>query len=148
MVSGQNISGTMATNASDPNPTDTLTFGKVSGPAWLNVDADGTLSGTPFSADAGTNTFLVSVTDPGFLSNTATMRIFVQGTTPILATLASQPDPSQLLLTWEGGVSPYQVQQATNLDNPVWENFGPTTSGNSLSLMPTNQAAFYRVLGQ
>jgi hypothetical protein len=53
---GQNYSGTIATNASDPNPSDSLTFAKVSGPAWLNVATDGTLSGTPLSPDVGTNT--------------------------------------------------------------------------------------------
>lgn len=148
VIAGQNISGTIATNASDPNPSDVLTFGKVSGPAWLNVATDGTLSGAPLSADAGTNTFVVSVTDPGALSDSATMNIVVQqAASPIVASLTPQPDQS-LLLTWTGGVSPYQVQQATNLDNPVWQNFGGPTSGNNLSLMPTNAAAFYRIVGQ
>jgi len=87
------------------------------------------------------------VTDPGTLSGTATLNVFVQqGASPIVATLA--PQPGQLLLTWTGGVSPYQVQQSTNLDNPIWENFGPPTSGTSLSLTPTNEAAFYRIVGQ
>ena len=45
----------------DPIPT--LTFGKVSGPAWLGVAADGTLSGIPSRADAGTNSWIVSVTN-------------------------------------------------------------------------------------
>jgi hypothetical protein len=146
ITAGQNISGTIATNASDPNPSDTLTFAKVSGPAWLNISADGTLSGTPFSADTGTNTFLVSATDPGSLSATATMNITVQAAPPIVASLA--PQPGQLLLTWTGGISPYQVQQATNLDSQIWQNFGTPTSANSLLVMPTNAAAFYRVLGQ
>jgi len=38
-------------------------------------------------------------------------------------------------------------QEATNLDNPVWQGFGAPTSGNSLAAMPTNAAAFYRIFG-
>jgi hypothetical protein len=146
IIAGQDYSGSIATNATDPNPTDTLTFAKVSGPAWLNVAADGTLSGTPLSPDAGTNSFVVSVTDPGNLSNTATMNVLVQAPPPIVSSLSIQTN--QLLLAWSGGIGPYQVQQATNLDNPSWQNLGAPISGNSLSLMPTNTAAFYRVRGQ
>ncbi|MCE5187466.1 MAG: glycoside hydrolase family 127 protein [Planctomycetaceae bacterium] len=40
-----------------------LTFSKVSGPAWLTVAADGTLSGTPADSDAGVSTFTVQITD-------------------------------------------------------------------------------------
>jgi len=146
IMAGQKYSGTIATNATDPNPTDTLTFAKVSGPAWLNVATDGTLSGTPLSPDAGSNTFLVSVTDPGNLSNTAIMTILVQAARPIVASLAVQP--GQLLLSWSGGISPYQVQQATDLNNPAWQNFGGPTSSNSVSWAATNDAAFYRIIGQ
>ncbi|PWU19963.1 MAG: hypothetical protein C5B50_05120 [Verrucomicrobia bacterium] len=145
-VAGQSYSGTIATNAADPNPGDLLTFAKVSGPAWATIAANGTVSGTPFSPDAGTNTFVVSVTDPGSLSNTATMTIAVQPAPPIIATLNFQP--TQLLLTWTGGISPYQVQQTTDLAIPVWQNFGPPTSTNSLPLAPTNAVAFYRIQGQ
>jgi GH25 family lysozyme M1 (1,4-beta-N-acetylmuramidase) len=143
---GQNITGTIATNVSDPNPGDVLTFAKVSGPAWLNIGIDGTLSGMPSSADVGTNTFVVNVTDPFTLYSTATMMIAVQTPPPIVATLAVQP--GQLLLMWTGGSGPYQVQVATDLINPIWQNFGPPTFGSSLSLTPTNDTAFYRIQGQ
>ena len=56
------ISG-IAGMATDANPGDTLTYSKLSGPAWLNVAADGTLSGTPTPSDSGTNIFVVQVTD-------------------------------------------------------------------------------------
>src|ERR1019366_5732631 len=75
----QKYSGTIATNATDPNPADTLTFAKVSGPAWLIVGSNGTLSGTPANSDANTNTFVVSVKNTGGLSNTATLFIYVNG---------------------------------------------------------------------
>ncbi len=143
-TAGVSYSANIAADASDLTG-DTLTFAKVSGPAWLTVAANGALSGTPLSPDVGTNTFVVSVTDPGNLSSTATLIILVQAP-PIVASLAIQP--GQLLLTWTGGISPYQVQQATNLDNAVWQNSGPPTTGNSMTLTATNDAAFYRIQGQ
>lgn len=145
-VAGQSYSGTIATNATDPNPSDTLAFAKVSGPAWLNVAGNGTLSGTPLSSDAGTNTFAVSVTDPSSLSDTATMTVSVLAAAPIVATLTAQTN--QLTLTWTGGIGPYQIQQATNLDNPLWQDAGSPIGGNSALLVPTNDAAFYRILGR
>jgi hypothetical protein len=135
----------IAADASDLNG-DQLTFAKASGPAWLNVAGDGSLSGTPLAADVGTNTFAVRVTDPWNLSAIATLTVLVQTPAPIVASLIN---PSgQLLLTWTGGTGPYQVRQATNLDNPVWQNFGRAITGNSISLPSTNSAAFYRIVGQ
>lgn len=62
--------------ASDPD-LDPLTYARsVSGPAWLQVAANGTLSGTPGLLDSGTNTWLISVSD-GTRFDTATLRISV-----------------------------------------------------------------------
>ena len=46
--------------AADPDGLP-LTFSKVSGPAWLLVANDGSLSGTPQQSDAGDNNFVVTV---------------------------------------------------------------------------------------
>jgi uncharacterized repeat protein (TIGR03803 family) len=75
----QDYAGSMATNGTAPflDLGDQLTFAKVTGPAWLNVAPDGTLSGLPADLNAGTNLFTVSVTDLGGGSSTATMTIFV-----------------------------------------------------------------------
>ncbi|PXA04648.1 hypothetical protein DDZ13_05605 [Coraliomargarita sinensis] len=62
-IQGEAYSGTLADDASDANTGDTLTFAKVSGPAWLSVASDGTLSGTPTMGDVGVNDFIVNVTD-------------------------------------------------------------------------------------
>jgi autotransporter-associated beta strand protein len=56
-------SDTIAGTAVSSNPGDTLTYSKASGPAWLNVAADGTLSGTPTSGDGGTNYFTIAASD-------------------------------------------------------------------------------------
>ena len=146
MVAGQNYSGTIATNAADPNPGDVLTFAKISGPAWLAVGADGTLSGEPFSADIGTNSFVVSVTDPQNLSGTAMLNINVVAPPSILSTILA--NGTNLLLSWSGGIAPYQVQVSTDLTASVWINLGGVGSTNSVSITPSNAAAFYRILGQ
>jgi alpha-glucosidase len=68
---------TLADSATDPDVGDTLSFSKISGPAWLAVAADGTLSGTPGAADLGTNSFTVRVTDSASVSADATLLINV-----------------------------------------------------------------------
>ena len=73
---GQAYSGTLSGSASDPD-ADTLTFAKSSGPAWLAVAANGTLSGTPGTNDASLNSFTVSVSDGQGGSDTATLQISV-----------------------------------------------------------------------
>lgn len=59
----------------DPNPSATRAFSKVSGPAWLNVASDGTLSGTPPNGSAGTNTFTIRVTNGDGQSGDAALQI-------------------------------------------------------------------------
>jgi hypothetical protein len=145
-TAGSAYSGTIATNASDLNG-DPLTYALVSGPAWLIVGTDGTLSGTPLASDAGTNNFEVSVTDPGGLSATATLNISVNPVTPFVASFTTQSTGS-LGLSWAGGNGPFQVQWTTNLVNPVWQNLGSTISSNSVVIVPTNGAMFYRIIGQ
>jgi beta-lactam-binding protein with PASTA domain len=70
---------TLADDSSDAN-SDPLTFTKVSGPAWLTVDTDGTLSGTPINTNVGTNVFTVSVTDGIAAPVQATLNIAVINT--------------------------------------------------------------------
>ena len=67
---------TLAANATDADG-DALTFSKVSGPAWLSVSPDGTLSGTPAQANLGLNSFTVRVADAFGLSADATLNITV-----------------------------------------------------------------------
>ena len=60
---GASYSGTtLANDVTDAN-SDPLTFAKVSGPAWLVVAPNGTLSGTPTVSDTGANVFTVNVSD-------------------------------------------------------------------------------------
>jgi hypothetical protein len=142
---GQAGSGTIATDALDPNG-DTLSFAKVSGPAWLNVAANGALSGTPFSGDAGLNSFVVRATDPGGLSGSATLNITVTPAPSITTAVSLQG--TNLLLNWAGGIAPYQLQMTTNLASPDWQPVGYPANSTSLLVLATNDAAFYRIVGQ
>jgi hypothetical protein len=73
--------GSLGADATDPDTGDVLTFNKVSGPAWLSVAGNGTLSGTPGAGDLGTNHWIVQVTDLASASNQATLRIIVSAAT-------------------------------------------------------------------
>jgi fibronectin type 3 domain-containing protein len=66
-----------AITAADIDVGDTLVYSKVSGPAWLAVAADGTLSGTPAESDVGVNTFAVRVTDSTGAFTDATITVTV-----------------------------------------------------------------------
>ena len=68
-------SGTLVGTATDAD-RDPLSFGKYSGPAWLQVAANGALSGTPGLTDSCTNTWQIWVTD-GARFDVATLQIFV-----------------------------------------------------------------------
>jgi regulation of enolase protein 1 (concanavalin A-like superfamily) len=65
---------TLAGSAIDPDP---VTYWKVSGPAWLNVATDGTLSGTPPLGSSGLNGFIVRAIDSSSLAADAELRIHV-----------------------------------------------------------------------
>jgi hypothetical protein len=91
---------TLAANAASPCGA-LLTYAKVSGPAWLNVAANGALSGTPLPANLGTNTWTVSVSD-GAYTVTAALKIVVPS--PIIITSLEQ---------WDGVQNPHAAQGVT-----------------------------------
>lgn len=91
-------SGNLNAHATDPdgNP---LTFTKLNGPAWLNVAANGTLSGVPGTADNGQNTFVVRATDPSGASSDATLMIqsFALPAAPVTSSpVAPVPDADDI----------------------------------------------------
>ena len=145
VVAGQLYAAGVATNASDPYGV-TITFGKVNGPAWLNIAGNGKVTGTPLSGNVGTNSFVLSATDSIGLSNSATMNLTVTAA-PAIGTSAVMQG-NNLQLNWAGGIGPYQVQMTTNLVSPVWQNVGAVINANTLMVLPTNGATFYRIEGQ
>ncbi len=73
---GEPYAASLSGDAVDPDG-DPLVFSKDSGPTWLDVAANGALSGTPGASDEGTNQWTVRATDPGGASDTTTLRIDV-----------------------------------------------------------------------
>jgi hypothetical protein len=145
-TAGKLYAADMATNASDPNFGDVLTFSGVSGPAWLNVAPNGSLTGTPLSTNLGTNIFIVNVADYEGLSTNATMYINVLPGLPIKAQLI--PQGSNLMLTWTGGIGPYQVNITTNLNSGVWRTLKGPMSETNMLLVPSNANAYYQIRGR
>jgi len=74
---GVSYSGSLSGSATDGDVGDTLTYGKVAGPAWLTVDSDGTLSGVPSNSDVGMNGFTVEVLDDLGARDEATLNLSV-----------------------------------------------------------------------
>lgn len=70
---GQTLAGT----ATDPDSGATITYSKVSGPAWLSVASNGALSGTPPTGSSGLNSFIVRATDNLSATKDATLQITV-----------------------------------------------------------------------
>src|SRR6185369_4695528 len=83
--------GSLSGRAIDPNPADTITFSKSSGPGWLSIAASGALSGMPTSANVGTNSFTVMAIDSGGLFSSATMSINVNGAPMFSANPFAEP---------------------------------------------------------
>jgi len=92
----------IAAFASDLN-LDTLTYGLVSGPAWLSMTdpSTGRVTGTPTSANLGQNTFTVTVSDGVHPAVEATMTINVIPTSAAtwLGISGNWNDPG----IWSGG---------------------------------------------
>jgi hypothetical protein len=130
---GQNTpyGGSLATDILYCGPQ-ALTYAKVSGPAWLQVAADGTLSGTPDPTNISANVFRVSVSDGIFPAFNATLNIFVNGSpkfpvSPVVRATAfvSQGDYAVRNQTLAGAATdPQDPSSATTL---IWEKVsGPS----------------------
>jgi hypothetical protein len=94
---------------------------------------------------AGSNIFQIQASDTTGLASSTRLQILVNAL-PVSASAAVLDGTLQL--SWTGGVSPYQVQMATNLTSPDWQNVGAPTDGNTATLSITNEAAFYRIITQ
>lgn len=72
----------LTNDVTDTNANETLTYSKLSGPAWLAVSAAGALSGTPASADLGVNIFSFRVVDSAGFVAEATVIVLVWNPAP------------------------------------------------------------------
>jgi hypothetical protein len=106
-VAGTTYSASIATTASDVN-SQSLTFAKVSGPAWLTVAVNGALGGTPMNSDVGASSFTVSVSDG--------IAVPVQATLNIKVVSASYG-------SWINGTFDNALSQQEPEDNPDGDSF-------------------------
>lgn len=108
-----NYESTLADDATDTDSA-SLKFEKVSGPDWLTVGTDGTLSGTPTDADIGEKSWTVSVTD-GTTTVHATLNITVESYTPARGIQLNMLDE---ILRWtvevEENVAMYRIERKVN----------------------------------
>lgn len=93
-----------ATLAGDADGIGALTFGKMDGPAWLTIGADGSLRGTPSLANGGLNTFFVRVTDPRGSVATAALAIAVPTLSVAIASGADDAEQSDAGTVYLAGI--------------------------------------------
>jgi LmbE family N-acetylglucosaminyl deacetylase len=127
---GTAFDGTLASLASDPNPSDLLSYGKASGPAWLRVDADGAMSGMPASGDVGPNHFRVSVADSHGLTHTTSLDVYVlPGRLPALSYLQKdEATPFSMTFTGAEGQT-YTIEASDSLAAGSWFPMSTNSSG-------------------
>lgn len=109
-IENQSYSASLADDATDAD-SDPLTFSIVSGPSWLLLASDGSLSGTPGTIDIGLNSFSVLVEDGRGGSDTSTLEITVDEAGSLPPSQATSPSPSDgqnrvrqpVTLSWTAG---------------------------------------------
>ena len=114
---GLSYSGSIAGDASDAD-SDPLTFAKSAGPAWLSVESNGALIGTPGAADVGVNSFTLSVSDGRGGSDTAMLQITVIGQMAAPSNLVGTAvGIKRIDLSWtnnSSGETGFKIERSTN----------------------------------
>ena len=141
------FSQSIVSKVTDVNAGETFSFSGNSIPTWLQMGADGTISGTPSLSDLGLHTFSVQVQDSGGLTDTATIEVTVQELPSVISTLVNE---STLALGWSYIASNFTLYHATSLGgNEVWLPVNETVldSGTMLYLtIPMDESqGFYRL---
>jgi hypothetical protein len=114
-----------------------ITFEKVSGPAWLSISPDGTLSGTPSAGDAGINSFEVRARNGAGEVHLVSLEISVAAPNPAPSSPVEEirisVDAGRVELQWDPSPDPdfshFVILQSPDLSGgfteaaaPVWEN--------------------------
>ncbi|MCW1923903.1 tandem-95 repeat protein [Luteolibacter arcticus] len=135
--------GTLAGSATDPDAGTTLSYSKVSGPAWMTVAADGTLGGTPTGANVGVNSFTVQVTDNTGQTDTAVLNISIIGnaapvftSNPVNGNGATEDSGYSASLSSHATDANGDARTFSKVSGPAWLN---VASNGALSGTPSNE---------
>lgn len=100
---------------------DPLQFTLLNGPGWINLAADGTLTGTPTASDAGLNSVEVEVSD-GTDTDRAVLRIVVDDD--------STGEVEQIIAGWHTGALGIADVQADGINATLSTTLGVGETGN------------------
>ncbi|RYD67578.1 MAG: hypothetical protein EOP83_02545 [Verrucomicrobiaceae bacterium] len=132
----------VASLAGDPDVGDSLVFEKVSGPAWLAVAADGSLSGTPSNEDTGEHGLVVRATDLAQASAEATVTLVVVNTNdpPVFAapTVPLATEDVEYVATLAGGASDPDAGDSLIFSRVSGSDWLVIAADGSLSGTPSN----------
>jgi len=140
----QAYTGSLAGAATDADAGDTITYSKVSGPVWLNVAANGDLSGTPGNDHVGTNNFTIRATDGSGVFDEASLVIQVANVNdapsftadPISGGAASEDSAySGSLASFISDIDTGDTLTVTKVSGPAWLTVSST---GELGGMPSN----------
>ena len=131
-------------SAGDIDAGDVLSYSKESGPAWLELAADGSLGGTPGDGDTGDNEFGVRVTDLAGAYTDAVLRIMVtpMNDPPVFASAVIDAPSAIEDLLFAGNLAPVasdpdagETLVFAKIDGPEWLAVG---SDGAFSGVPAN----------
>ncbi len=140
VVAGANVSFAVAASGSAP-----LTYQWCFNGANL-VGATATNYSITGVQPAHAGNYTVIVTNLAGSATSAVAALTVTVSVPIQVSATLQGD--NLVLSWKGGLAPFQLQTAPSLADAVWENLDPATTNRSFSISRTNNRSFYRILGK
>jgi len=100
---------------------DPVKFTKLAGPTWLSIDENGSLSGTPTTADIGVNSFNVQVTDSFGTSDIATLNIYVGSISGGYPQYSQTPTADEWILAF--GLTGTDTDASANPDGDARDNF-------------------------
>jgi len=135
------------------DPGDTLTFGMVSGPAWLSLSPSGMLTGNPASATFGDHWLTVSVSDSHDHTVQGMLKLVIDGSRPVIGSTLALSGATGTMIS--GTVSSGSAANAATADNGsfILREGNSGVSPNQISLLehqwvfttPTNRFATLRV---
>jgi hypothetical protein len=84
----------------------------------------------------------ILINDPTYTNAIVSYRVLA----PFITTIVQSG--SNVVLNWDYGTPPFQLQIKTNLTDAVWSNIGSTTTNSTASIPIQPGARFFRVFGQ